>query len=165
MPDWLASAIFWIALIIMIVGLFGLIIPIFPGITVIWLATLGYAVVVGFNTLGWILFGIISILAITGMIIDNILMNAKAHKEGAAWSSLVLGMLGGILGTIFLPPAGGLLVAPLVLLLVEYLRQHDINKALVTVRGLLIGWGTSFVVRFFIGLAMIGVWLIWALNR
>ena len=165
MPAWLSTLAFWIALIIMVVGLFGLIIPIFPGITVIWLSALGYGVVTRFTTLGWVMFGIISVLAIVGVTIDNILMNAKAHKEGAAWSSLALGMLGGILGTILLPPVGGLLAAPLVVLLMEYLRQHDIHKALVTVRGLLIGWGASFVVRFFIGLAMIGLWLIWALNR
>jgi uncharacterized protein len=165
MPAWLPALAFWIALIIMIVGLFGLIVPIFPGITVIWLAALGYGLVTRFTTLGWVMFATITILAIVGMLIDNILMSAKAHKEGAAWSSLALGMLGGIVGTILLPPAGGILVAPLVVLLVEYLRQRDINKALVTVRGLLIGWGASFVVRFFIGLAMIGLWLIWALNR
>jgi len=165
MPAWLSTAVFWIALIIMIVGLFGLIIPIFPGITVIWLVALGYGLVTKFTTLGWVMFGLISILAIAGMTIDNILMNAKAHKAGAAWSSLALGMVGGVVGTVLLPPFGGLLGAPLVVLLMEYLRQRDLNKALVTVRGLLIGWGASFVVRFFIGLAMIGLWLIWALNK
>lgn len=149
----------------MIVGLFGLIIPVFPGILVIWLAVLGYGLVMGFNTLGWILFGIISLLAVVGVTIDNILMNAKAHQAGAAWSSLALGMLGGVLGTIFIPPVGGLLIAPLVVLLAEYLRQRDIQKALLTLRGLLIGWGASFLARFFIGLLMIGLWLIWALNN
>jgi len=28
-----------------------------------------------------------------------------------------------------------------------------------------IGWGASFVVRFMIGLAMIGIWLLWTMNR
>lgn len=149
----------------MLVGLFGLIVPIFPGITVIWLAALGYGVVTGFNTLGWVLFAVISVLMLVGVTIDNVLMNAKAHKEGAAWTSLAVGWLGGVLGTIFFPPIGGILAAPLVVLLLEYLRQRDINKALLTLRGLLIGWGASFVVRFFIGLAMIGIWLVWALNR
>ncbi len=149
----------------MLVGLFGLIVPIFPGITVIWLAALGYGLVTGFSTLGWVLFAILTVLMIIGVTIDNVLMNAKAHKEGAAWSSLVLGMVGGVLGTIFFPPIGGILAAPLVVLLLEYLRQHDFNKALLTMRGLLIGWGASFVVRFLIGLAMIGVWVVWALNR
>ncbi len=149
----------------MLVGLFGLIIPIFPGITVIWLAAIIYGAVTGFTTLGWVLIVVISILAIAGMTVDNILMNAKAHKEGAAWSTLVLGMLGGLLGTVFFPPIGGLIGAPLVVFLVEYLRQRDIHRALTTLRGLLIGWGASFVVRFFIGLAMIGLWLVWVLNR
>jgi uncharacterized protein YqgC (DUF456 family) len=165
MPAWLDASIFWITLIIMAVGLFGLIIPIFPGITVIWLAALGYGVVTGFTPLAWVLLAVITVLLIIGVTIDNVLMGAKARKEGAAWSSLAFGWLAGILGTIFLPPLGGIIAAPLVVLLLEYLRQHDINKALASLRGLAIGWGASFVVRFFVGLAMIGIWLVWALNR
>jgi len=165
MPAWLDASIFWITLIIMAVGLFGLIVPIFPGITVIWLAALGYGVITGFSTLGWVLFAVITVLLIVGVTIDNVLMGAKARKEGAAWSSLALGWLAGILGTLLLPPLGGIIAAPLVVLLLEYLRQRDFNKALASLRGLAIGWGASFVVRFFIGLAMIGIWLVWSLNR
>ncbi len=165
MPGWLSASIFAITAVIMAVGLLGLIVPIFPGITVIWLAHLGYGLLTHFNTLGWVLFGINTVLFIIGVTIDNVLMNAKAHKEGAAWTSLALGWLGGVLGTILLPPIGGILAAPLVVLLFEYLRQRDINQALRTLRGLLIGWGASFVVRFFIGLVMIGIWLAWVINQ
>lgn len=165
MPAWLSASIFWITLIIMGVGLFGLAVPIFPGIAVIWLAALGYGVVMGFTPLGWALLVVLTVLMITGATIDNVLMGAKAHKEGAAWSSLVFGMAAGILGTIFFPPFGGLIAAPLMVLLLEYLRLHDIKKALASLRGLAIGWGAAFVVRFLIGLAMIGIWLVWAINR
>jgi uncharacterized protein YqgC (DUF456 family) len=165
MPAWLSTTIFWTTLVIMMVGLFGLIVPVFPGIAVIWLAALGYGVTTGFTTLGWVLFAVITVLFITGAVIDNVLMSAKAHKEGAAWSSLALGVLAGILGTILFPPFGGLIAAPLVLLVLEYIRQRNFKKALVTLRGLAIGWGSAFVVRFLIGAAMIGIWLVWALNR
>jgi uncharacterized protein len=164
MPAWLTTTIFWTTLVIMLVGLFGLIVPIFPGIAVIWLAALGYGVTTGFTTLGWVLFAVITVLFFIGAIIDNVLMGAKARKEGAAWSSLALGVLAGILGTIFFPPLGGLIAAPLVLLALEYIRQRDFKKALITLRGLAIGWGSAFVVRFLIGAAMIGIWLVWALN-
>jgi uncharacterized protein YqgC (DUF456 family) len=164
-PEWISASIFWITLVIMVVGLFGLVVPIFPGITVIWLAALGYGVVTGFNTLAWVLFAVITVLLIVGVTIDNVLMGAKAHQEGAAWLSLALGWLAGILGTILLPPVGGFIAAPLVLLLLEYLHQRDFKKALLTLRGLAIGFGASFVVRFFIGLVMIAVWLIWVINR
>jgi len=165
MPAWLSTTIFWTTLVIMLVGLFGLIVPIFPGIAIIWLAALGYGVATGFTTLGWVLFAVITILFITGAVIDNVLMSAKAHKEGAAWSSLVLGVVAGIAGTIFFPPFGGLIAAPLTVLLLEYLRQRDFKKALYTLRGMAIGWGAAFVVRFLIGAAMIGIWLVWAINR
>ena len=165
MPAWISASVFWITLVVMLAGLFGLIVPIFPGITVIWLAALGYGVATGFNTLGWVLFAVISVLFLAGVTIDNVLMGASAHKEGAAWSSLALGMLAGILGTIFLPPVGGIIAAPLVVLLLEYLRRRDFKLALTALRGMAIGWGASFVVRFFIGLAMIGFWLVWALNK
>jgi uncharacterized protein YqgC (DUF456 family) len=165
MPAWLSASILAITLLVMIVGLFGLIVPIFPGIIVIWLAALGYGLVTGFTTVGWIIFGVNTVLMLIGVTIDNVLMSAKAHKEGAAWSSLALGMVGGVLGTIFFPPIGGILAAPLVVLLLEYLRQRDIHNALRTVRGLLIGWGASFIVRFFIGLVMIGIWMAWVVHR
>jgi uncharacterized protein len=164
-PAWLSASIFWITLIIMGVGLFGLVVPIFPGITVIWLAALGYGVVTGFNTLGWVLFAVITVLLIFGVTIDNVLMSAKAHKDGAAWSSLGLGMLAGILGTIIFPPLGGIIAAPLVVLLLEYLRLRDFKKALAALRGMAIGWGIAFVVRFLTGMAMIGTWLAWALTK
>jgi uncharacterized protein YqgC (DUF456 family) len=156
MPAWLSASILAITLLVMIVGLFGLIVPIFPGIIVIWLAALGYGLVTGFTTVGWIIFGVNTVLMLIGVTIDNVLMSAKAHKEGA---------VGGVLGTILFPPIGGILAAPLVVLLLEYLRQRDIHNALRTVRGLLIGWGASFIVRFFIGLMMIGIWLAWVVHR
>jgi uncharacterized membrane protein YgaE (UPF0421/DUF939 family) len=52
-----------------------------------------------------------------------------------------------------------------VVLLLEFLRQRSFKKALASLRGLAIGWSASFVVRFMIGLAMIGIWLVWAINR
>lgn len=165
MPAWLITSIFWVTLIIMGVGLIGLVVPIFPGLTVIWLAALGYGIVTGFTTLGWIMFVVITVLFITGAVIDNVLMGAKAHKEGAAWSTLVLGMIAGIVGTFLFPPIGGLIAAPLVILLVEFIRQGDFKKALVSLRGLAIGWGSAVVVRFFIGVAMVGLWLVWSLNK
>jgi len=165
MPEWLDIGIFGLTIFFMLVGLFGLIVPLFPGMVVIWLAALGYGFAVGFDLLGGILFGVITVLFIVAVTIDNVLMGAKAHREGASWSSLLLGMLAGVLGTIFFPPIGGFIAAPLAILLLEYARQRDWRKALNALRGLAVGWGTAFLVRFFLGGAMIGLWLLWALLK
>jgi uncharacterized protein YqgC (DUF456 family) len=165
MADWLSTSIFWITLVLMLMGLFGLIIPLFPGIAIIWFAAVLYAMVTGFTPLGLILLIVITLLFIGGEIADNLLMAAKARKEGAAWSSLGLGMLAGTLATIFLTPIGGIIAGPLVVFLLEYYHHRDAKKALTALKGLAIGWGMAFVVRFLIGLVMIGLWLVWAFNR
>jgi uncharacterized protein len=165
LPAWFSDVIIGLTLVFMLVGLIGLIVPIFPGIVVIWLAALVYGLVAGFTPLGWVLMALLTVLMVTGTTIDNVLMNAKAHKEGASCFTLVLGMVAGILGTIFFPPFGGLIAAPLVVWLIEYLRLRDLKRAWSSVRGMAIGFGASYVVRLMLGLAMIGLWLVWVINR
>ena len=96
---------------------------------------------------------------------ENLLLGVKAISDPGVQLMTLLGVLAGILGTILFPPFGGLIAAPLVLFILEYIRQRDLKRAFATLRGLAIGWGSAFVVRFLIGAAMIGVWLVWAINR
>jgi uncharacterized protein len=164
MPVWLESTLFWVILLIMLGGLGGLIIPIFPGIVVIWLAALGYGVASGFGTLGIVLFGLISLLMIAGVTVDNLLMGVEARQRGAPWLTLLIGATAGILGTLLLPPIGGLITAPLIILLLEYRRQGNWQMAVQTLRGLALGWGKAFIARFAIGVLMVIFWLIWAIS-
>ena len=151
-----------IALVMMAVGL--LVIPILPGLLIIWVAALGYGISAGFGTLGWILFALISVLMLGGSILDNLLMGAKAHKEGAPWWVVLIALASAIIGSIAIPIPiiGGILAALLVLFLLEWLRLKDARKALVSMRGMLVGCGWAVVFRVIIGLIMIGLWLIWA---
>jgi uncharacterized protein YqgC (DUF456 family) len=161
MPAWSGLPLFGITLLVMLIGLFGLLVPVFPGMLVIWLAALGYGVISGFSTLGWVLFAFITVCMLIGVTIDNVLMGASARKGGASWASLGVAMVAGILGTIFFPPVGGIIAAPLAILLYEYSRQRDWGKAMTALRGLATGWGMAFIVRFGLGVLMIILWVIW----
>ena len=161
MPVWLETVISVLTFLTMLVGLFGLIIPIFPGNVVMWLATLVYGLVFGFGRLGGILFAIITLLMLVAVMADNFLMGAKAREGGAAWSSIILALISGIIGTIVLPPIGGIIAAPLALYLLELGRLEDSEKAKKVVKALLIGWGLAFIVRFGIGIVMFALWGIW----
>jgi hypothetical protein len=165
MEPWAEVSSFGITLFFMLIGLAGLVIPIFPGIMVIWLAALGYGVVTGFTTLGTILFVLITLLMLVGITIDNVLMGAGARQGGASWLSIIVGMVAGVVGTLIFPPIGGFIAAPAAILLLEYSRGRDLEKAWRATRGLAMGWGLSFLVRFGIGVLMIGMWLVWALGR
>jgi uncharacterized protein YqgC (DUF456 family) len=155
------TTVFALIQIFMLVGLFGLIVPIFPGIVVIWLSALVYGLLSHWSTLGIILFVLITILAIGGGFVDNVLMGVGARKGGASWLSIGVALVAGILGTLLLPPFGGLVAAPLSVLLLEYMRNRDWPKAWLALRGLATGWGISFFARFGIGLLMIALWWLW----
>jgi uncharacterized protein YqgC (DUF456 family) len=164
MPEWLDIGIFGATVFFMLVGLFGLLVPFFPGIELIWVTALLYGLVNKFGTLGGWMFALITLLGLFAMVIDNILMVALARHEGAAWKSLLLGFLGGVVGLVIFPPWGGFIGAPLAVYLFEYLRLRDWKKAWAALRGLALGWLASLVVRFMLAAAMVGLWLIWAFN-
>lgn len=153
----------WFILAGLLVGLFGLIIPIFPGNLVIWIGTLLYGLVTGFDGRAIWFFVFISLLSIAAFSADNILMGAKAKQAGAAWSSLGISLIAAVVASIFLTPLVGLIAAPLFLFLAEYFRNHQDSKlAWKITRELMIGYGWAFIVRFGLGVVSIGLFLWWA---
>lgn len=149
--------------VIMGIGLLGLLFYIIPGLTIIWLAVLVYAIVTGFTVPTAILFGIITLLMIGGNLIDNLLMGAEAKKTGASWIAVVVALVAGIAGTFLLPPFGGLIFAALSILIVEWIRKRDLREGAKSAGGILRGCGLAVVSRFAIGLLMIGLWVIWVI--
>jgi len=146
----------------MVIGLFGLIIPIFPGLNIIWASALGYGILTGFPTIGIWMFALMTVLMVAGNLVDNLFIGAKALQKGGSWWTILIATAGGILGSLILPPIGGLVFALGGAFLYEYSRHKDWRKALNLTQGMAVGCGWAFVVRFFIGMLMIGLWIIWA---
>jgi len=151
-----------IAIVMMAVGL--LVTPILPGLVIIWVTALIYGIAAGFGVLGWVMFALITVLMLAGSIMDNVLMGAQAHKEGAPWWVVLIALASAIIGSfvIPIPIIGGILAALLVLFLIEWIRLKDTRKVLASMKGMLVGWGWAAVFRVIIGMVMIGLWLIWA---
>ena len=149
---------------VMLVGLFGSLVPFFPGLLIIWLAALGYGLIAGFGTLGTVLFILTTLLLVAGMLVDNLLAGYGAFQGGASWLSITVALLAFMAGTIFFPPLGGLIAAPLAVLLLEFVRKKNMRQAWLAVRGLAAGWGVSYAIRFVIGIVMILFWWLWVLK-
>ncbi len=155
-----------LTLFVLLIGWIGVLIPVFPGLLIMWLATLFYALVengLGRMTwLGWTLFALITFLMLLGNIIDNIIITRKMRGRAIPWSSIALAFLAGLIGSLFLTPVIGLVVAPLTLFAVESIRLHSRRRGFDSAKAYMIAWGWSFAAVFGIGLLMIVVWLIWA---
>lgn len=170
MPDWLTFflqvALETVTLFVLLVGLAGLIVPVFPGLTVMWLATLVYALIhaasgrmSGWN---WAAFTFITLLMLLGNIVDNIIIARKMRDQFIPWSSILLAFAAGIVASVFFTPLIGLLAAPLGLFLAELYRLKDREQALKSTKAYLIGWGWAFGARFAIGSVMLVTWMAWA---
>lgn len=146
----------------MVVSWVGLIIPIFPGLNIIWLASLAWLIYRGFEFPGWLFFTIISLLMLVGNLMDNIFISAKAKLTGASWWSIIIGNIAAIIGAIVMPPFGGLLFIILGVLIVEMIRHRDWKKAWTTSKEMLFGFGWAILARLGFGTVMIGLWVIWA---
>jgi len=153
-------------LFVLLVGLLGLIVPVFPGLTVMWLGTLVYALIQ--NAAGhmtgwkWFLFGLITVLMIIGNIADNLIIARKMRDKYIPWSSILWAFAAGIVASLFFTPLIGLVAAPAGLFLAESSRLKNREAAIDSTKAYMIGWGWAFGVRFLIGLMMTGFWMIWA---
>ena len=151
-----------IVLISMLVGLFGLLVPLFPGLVVIWVASLIYGLVTGMHGVIWVFFIFITILMLFGNVIDNLMMGAGAKQTGASWLSIGVALVAGVAGTLIFPPFGGIFGALVGVFLVELVRVRELKKAAESLWGMVQGFGWSFFVRFIIGAIMIAWWVVWA---
>lgn len=139
-----------VVILAFVVGLFGVFLPIIPGLIIIWLAALFYAaVVVGFDVFSPWLFILITLIALVAGTANIWLAALGAKTTGASWRTLVIGFVGAIAGTFFIPIpllgtilgyAGGLILA-------EYIRLGQWRPALNAAVGGIVGWGVSTVVE------------------
>jgi uncharacterized protein len=151
-----------VTLAIMLVGLFSLATMIVPGLVIIWVSALIYALITGLDWVSGTLFGFITLLMIAGNLADNLMMGAGARVKGASWLAIGVAMIAAVAGTIIWPPFGGLVFSLVGIFVVELLRLKEMNKAWQSLRGMASGCGWAFVIRFIIGIIMILWWIVWA---
>lgn len=148
--------------LVMLVGLAGTIVPVIPDLELIWLAGLGYGLLVGWGSLGPWLLGLMALIALAGSLIEIALMGFGARLGGGSWIAIAVGIAAGLVALIVGGPIAGLLTLPLAVFLVEWRRTRQPNVAGRAVLGSALGYALTFAVRLAAALAMIGLWGVWA---
>lgn len=151
---------------VLIFGLLGLLIPVFPGLVVMWIAILVYAIVqasLGNMTwVSWLLFVLITLLMIGGNISDNIIIAKHVRDKDVPWSSILWSFAAGIVVSLFFTPIIGIIASPVALYLAEWNRLKDKALAMANTKAWMTGWGWSVAARMGIGAVMIAFWGLWA---
>lgn len=151
---------------VMLIGLFSLLLVVVPGLVIVWAAIsisiLIHGIPNGFDCITIGLFGFETIIMLIGNVIDNLIIGVSAKEKGASWMSLGAALIAGIIGSILFPPVGGLLMAPIGLMLAETIRMRDVKKAFTSTKGLAAGCGWVILIRFLLAAVMIAAWIIWS---
>jgi uncharacterized protein YqgC (DUF456 family) len=150
----------------LLIAWLGLVVPVFPGLVVMWLIAAVYAGIEyaagRMTTLGWILFAAISVLMVVGSFIDNIIIARRMRGRLIPWSSIALAFAAGIIGSFLLTPLLGIVASLLALFAVETARLHDHREGLTSAKVYMIARGWSFLAVFGIGGLILVLWAIWA---
>jgi uncharacterized protein YqgC (DUF456 family) len=160
-----STDLFLLAYLLMFLGVVGAILPVMPGPLFIWLGTLLWAWVDGFQAIGWPTLALLAILMVLAWSSDLILTTAGSRRAGASWKAMSVALVGAtvggillsgmapVLGTIFGAISGGVIG----ILAVEYFEKRDWGHAFRAARGYIVGSLAASGLELFLSLLMIAI--------
>lgn len=148
-----------VALVLMLIGLLGVVLPLVPGIVLVYLGALLYAIMEGFARVGPITLTVLTVLAVVGVTADLWVSSLGAKAGGASVWALLGGLVLGLVGLIVFNLPGAIVGSVAGVIAVEMWRVGDWRKVLKSGGGWLIGWLLATVVQLSIALIMVAIFL------
>jgi uncharacterized protein YqgC (DUF456 family) len=108
-----------IILVAMIVGTVGIVIPVLPGLIVVWGATLVWALERQDGP-GWLVFGLATVLYAVGVVAQYLLPGRRMKTAGVSGVVVAVALVVAVVGFFVVPVVGG----PLGFVLAVYLLQR-----------------------------------------
>ena len=157
----------FITLFVMVIGLFFTVIPPLPGTIIIWAGAIFYGLVLGWDSLGWLTFSLLTLLMIVGAVIDIVAGHFGAKMGGAsclaitvgAILGLILGIGASLIGTPILGCFAGLIGMVGGVLWIEWKRNDDWERAIRATKGYVAGTAAGVMAKVTSGVFMVGVFL------
>lgn len=151
-----------IAAVTMVVGLCGVVVPVLPGLMLMWVAALVYGFAVGWSSLGYAVMALFTV-AVAISLVTSFVIPRRAAADGGASGWAQLGAIVGAVAGFFVIPVVGVIVGALVgLFVVEWGLKGDRREAWTATVATAKGFGLSALIDFGIGLVMLAAWAVWA---
>ncbi|MEX2551150.1 MAG: DUF456 domain-containing protein [Nitriliruptoraceae bacterium] len=151
-------AIVTVALLLMLIGLFGVLVPVLPGLVVIWLVGVGSLLWLEADATGWWVAAWLTVLFAAGTLATIWLPTRRGRAAGASTRSLAIAAVGALLGFFLLPVAGFLLGGLAGLYLGEWWRLGDHAAARSSALSVLRAYGVGVVIELVLAVVMIVSW-------
>jgi len=147
----------------MAIGVVGTVVPLVPGLALVWAAALAYGLIEGFGTTGTAAFSLVTVFAVVGAVAGWVVPARVAGAAGAARSSILLGVAAAIVGFFVLPVVGLPVGGVAGVYAGELQRTRDGAAAWRATRATIAGFGLAALIQFALALAMTATWVVWVL--
>ena len=153
------TILLWIiAVILVIAGLVGTVMPALPGPVLVFAGLLMAAWIDGFEKVGWIPLIVLGVLTALSFVTDIVATGAGAKKAGASKQAVIIAVIGSVVGIFF--GIIGIFVGPFLGAAIgEYLADRDLVRAGTVGYGTLFGMVLGAAMKIALALAMVGVFV------
>lgn len=146
--------------LVMLTGLIGVVVPVLPGLFLMWATGVAWAWLDGGGGGRWAVAAALTMLLVVGTTLKYVLPARSAGRAGAPRTTLVLGAVGAIVGFFVVPFLGFVIGGVGVVFLVELVRLGSAAAAWRSTRAVLVGIGVGMVVELWAATMMMSVWLL-----
>jgi uncharacterized protein YqgC (DUF456 family) len=145
--------------LVMLVGLAGVIVPVLPGLLLIEVAAVAWALLDGGGP-RWGVVALMTLVLVAATITKYALPARSAAGAGAPRTTLLLGVVGAVVGFFVIPVLGFVIGGVGAVFLAELARLGSGQAAWVSTRAVLVAVGIGMLVELGAGLVMIGIWVV-----
>jgi uncharacterized protein YqgC (DUF456 family) len=162
----IGDIILWIVVIgLFLIGLAGTILPTLPGTILIFAGTLVYGIFTGFEEVTLWVLAVLAGISIGGLLLDYVAGAYGAKRFGASKYGIWGAIIGGIVGLIILNIVGLIVGVFLGAIVPEILLGQGLKESLKIGWGSLLGFLGGTLMKFILGLLMIGIFVIALASR
>ncbi|WP_213453058.1 DUF456 domain-containing protein [Rhizomonospora bruguierae] len=143
-----------------LVGIFGVVVPVLPGLALCWAGVLLWAIFADGGWAKWLIFGVATAIAVLGTVVKYVWPGRNLKRSGVPNRSLLAGGLLGLVGFFVVPVVGLVLGFVLGVYLAERLRLADSRQAWPSTKHALKAAGLSMLIELAAGFSIGVTWLI-----
>lgn len=146
-------------IILMLIGIMGTIVPLLPGVPLVFVAICAYGWYEGFSVITPKLIVFFATLTILSMFVTYLAAALGVKQFGSSKYGIWGALLGTIIGIIIFPPLG-ILIGPWIGAFIgEYIHLHDVNKSVKAGLGAVVGLISGLAFELLIALVM-AIWFL-----
>jgi len=152
----MTAALWVLAILLIVTGLLGTLLPVLPGVPVLFLGLALAAWIGDFAKVGLVTLGVLAVLTIISVIVDFLSTGLGAKRVGASRLAIIGAMLGTVVGLFFSIP--GIILGPFIGALAgEFIHRRDLLQAGKVGFGTWLGLVIGVVIRVALAFAMVAI--------